>query len=165
MGIVLDIKEPNPSGLCQCGCGSPTPLARHTSTRDKTVKGKPVRFLPGHGMRRHKRELGGTGQYGFGRHKDRSGYMILRISCLDPKRVEMAEAMQMSFAGHPAVREHRLVMAEHLGRPLLDYEEVHHRNSDRADNRIENLELWIGSHPKGVRAEDACPYCGGSGRK
>ena len=56
--------------------------------------------------------------------------------------------------GRHADFEHRLVLARLLGRPLLPDETVHHRNGDRLDNRVDNLELWSSAQPKGQRIED-----------
>lgn len=68
-----------------------------------------------------------------GRRIDKSGYVLIYFP-------------GHPFAGRPSkkyVREHRLVMEKHLGRFLDRKEVVHHRDGDKQNNSIENLELFL----------------------
>lgn len=65
------------------------------------------------------------------------GYVLVLLQD-DHPHIGMAFKLDNSWY----VLEHRLVMAQHVGRDLVAQEVVHHENEQPADNRIENLRLF-----------------------
>jgi hypothetical protein len=60
---------------------------------------------------------------------------------------------------------HRHLMEQRLGRPLLRTEQVHHKNEDKQDNKIENLEVKSPAehqrqHKQKHPYEKTCEVCG-----
>lgn len=83
---------------------------------------------------------------------------------IKPHRV--AAERRVTTAGYVVVKpeqpsgewslEHRVVW-ERANGPIPPNHTIHHINANRADNRLENLQLWEGSHPVGRRVSD--PHC------
>ena len=99
--------------------------------------------LPTH----HKNRFRGPqhGSWKEGRIVDKDGYVL--IWCEEKRRKHTHYVL-----------EHRLVMEQHLGRRLKPREVVHHRNKNKQDNRIENLQLFS-SNAAHLKAEltGQCP--------
>lgn len=68
------------------------------------------------------------------------GYVAVRVPVDHPHAWGSSRLKNFKYA-----YEHIVVMMQHIGRPLAPDETVHHRNGDKTDNRIENLELMTRS--------------------
>jgi hypothetical protein len=93
------------------------------------------------------------------------GGPVLRRQNIAGRRVDPILGYAMwTDATHPQamkngqVLEHRALMAEIIGRPLLTKEQVHHRNGRRDDNRPGNLEIWTSCQPSGQEPLDLIAY-------
>lgn len=121
-------------------------------------KGRWVRINEGgYFCRKCSREGDRSPNWKGGRQVEAKGYIKVPVS---------PEDIFYSMAdGHHRVFEHRLIMARHLGRPLLRSEQVHHLGTkypqgsyeDKGDNRIENLELM--PNPASHTKKGMCGRC------
>lgn len=122
-------------GLCQCGCGKKTTIAKQSITRYGVVGGEPNKYLVGHHRRgkyngkldafHGKRESNMS--WKGGRRKNNFGYSL----------IYMPEHPRAGKNGY--VLEHIVVAESVLGKYLPQKAVVHHINQDRSDNRKENL--------------------------
>jgi len=74
-----------------------------------------------------------------GRSIDAHGYIRILIDADSPYYPMAHKAKNRRRTRD--ITEHRLIMAQYLGRCLYPWEVVHHINGNKTDNRIENLRL------------------------
>lgn len=82
-----------------------------------------------------------------GIHRRKDGYIDVSQSLVPDKFKSMIRQSQQK------VLQHRLVMAQHLDRPLKTHEVVHHKDGDRSNNRIDNLEMHSAYAHDGITAD------------
>lgn len=112
-----------PSGICECGCGKKTDIARVTDRKRRHFKGHPLPYCHSHSKRKYGKDnpswKGGTYM--------RRGYVMQHAP----------EHPKADSKGY--VPQHRLVAEKKLGRSLMENERVHHINGIKDDNDPKNL--------------------------
>jgi uncharacterized protein (DUF1330 family) len=151
LAMLQDMTEENtiPDGFKRCECGGCDALILAYDKRHGVER----RFKHGHHARgkqycKGKRSANWKG----GRVRHALGYILVYSSNHPNKHC------------HGYVLEHRLVMEQHLGRYLVEGEDVHHINGNKEDNRIENLVLLthpthVGLHQTKDMSSRQCYYC------
>lgn len=125
--------------VCKCDCGNTSSVTTTALTRTKhpTRSCGCIRLEAMSAMKLDKNPA-----WKGGRFVNDGGYVMIW-------KPEHPNAKKIGY-----ISEHRLVMSEVIGRPLVPGENVHHINGDKMDNNPNNLELWNTSQPSGQRIED-----------
>ena len=113
-------------GLCECGCGQETSIARRTRSNIGVVKGQPRRFLAGHNKKNGKPEHA---------EEDRGH----GTPCWIWQRALNQEGYGHAWNGEKVVRAHRMVYERHRG-PIPSGADLDHLCRVRACVNPDHLE-------------------------
>lgn len=114
--------EPSPR-LCECGCGTPAPIAARTITKKGHVKGQPIRFVQWHQP-----------------VKDRAGYSAVHNFL----RRNFPKTSVCDECGSAALTDYALIHGRKYSRDRADYRELCepcHMSYDNGGERNVNAKL------------------------
>ena len=109
-----ELAQTIPAGLCQCGCGEPTPISTYSRRSQRRVRGEYVRYVRGHNFRRD--------------DDDHKNYKYVYLGRRHPRADTSGK-----------VRQHVLIAERVLGKPLPAGAVVHHVDGNRLNNANSNL--------------------------
>lgn len=118
------VRKPQPLAIefIYCGCGC-------QKTRSKYNRRKQLaKFITGHGLR--------IPRFGEDNHRYKGG----RIITSDGGYVKIKKPEHRSANKYGYVYEHRIVYEEYYNCCLLDWISIHHKDGNRQNNKIENLQ-------------------------
>jgi hypothetical protein len=133
--------------------GQYVPVRCSRCGQEHRAHGANIRKISYTGLCRSCLHTGPTSTTWRGGQVTKRGYIYVKVYPDHPFYDTMANSL-----GY--IAEHRLVMAEHLGYPLDTNDLVHHRNGNKTDNRIENLELFISKNDLGKKRQERHPHPG-----
>ena len=150
---VIKVYESFRLGFCDCECGEEITI--------RSTDGYLKRFKHHHHTRGKHAKIGEKGlNWKGGIFPDSRGYLLMY-------KPDHPNADKKGY-----VYIHRWVMSEFLGRPLLDGEEVHHKDGNIKNHDISNLQLLSNSEHSSLTNKDRerklkdmsdrfCSECGG----
>ena len=125
------------SPMIKCICKPECPVMIHSIG----LNGKPQRYAPGH-------NFNGANNPNF------KGYRILEDDYWIVYAPDHPNARKSGY-----VLEHRKVMADHLGRKLEDWEEIHHKDENTLNNEISNLLVTNHKEHRNLHRRKIGEYC------
>lgn len=140
--LYLENKLTNKEVLAEVGLSDQRPDLLYSTLRSRGVQRK----MPATANTGRKQPVGT-------RVTNEAGYVRVKVPDDWPYRKEMPGSGDGTW-----VLEHRRVMAEALGRALRRDEEVHHRDGNKGNNALSNLQIRYGAHGTGTALK--CGKCG-----